>query len=457
MSQTKSLVLLAGAALSLGGAAVAEQNAAWSGANADEVRAVVAEMLSDAETRASLAASGATAGYDKGFFLGSADGNFRLQVGGQIQFRYVIDFRNNAPAGADDFIPGFQTRRTKLSFEGHVFDPNLFYKVQGNFARAGGGFGGGAMGLEEAYVGYKWDNGFSAQWGQFKLPLLREELVSSKYQLAVDRSFVNEIFNQDYSQGIQAAWESEYLRVQGAFSDGIGSRNTDLGANPADWALTGRLEWLWSGQWKQFKDFTSQRGSEFAGLLGAAVHYEGGPDTPTGAGAAVPPPANVRQRNLIYTADLSIEGDGWNVYGAFIGANSDNYPTGAPNFDDFGWVLQGGLYLTDDFELFARYDGVLPDSSRESGPAGVAGDRSGNDYASFVTGGFNWYLHGHGAKFTFDTIYGIDGANMNAFFNTTPGGSVSAPFQPVGTGVGYFGPNGGNSEWIFRMQFQLLF
>lgn len=452
MSQTKSMVMLAGAALSIGGAAVAEQTAAWSSANADEVRAIVAEMLSDAETRASLATTGATAGYDKGFFLGSADGNFRLNVSGQIQFRYVIDYRNNAPAGTDDFIPGFQTRRTKLIFEGHVFDPNLFYKVQGDFSRAGGGFGGGNFGLQDAYVGYKWDNGFSAQWGQFKMPFLREELVSSLYQLAVDRSFVNEVFNQDYSQGIQAQWEAEYLRVQGAFSDGIGSRNTDLGANPADWALTGRLEWLWSGQWKQFKDFTSQRGSEFAGLFGAAVHYQGNPDVTGGAAAGFP-----RNKNLLYTADLSIEGDGWNLYGAFIGANSDNDGVGAPNFDDFGWVLQGGVYLTDEIEFFARYDGILPDSSRESGAAGVVGDRSGNNYASFVTVGANWYVHGHGAKFTIDTIYGIDGVSDNAFLNPTPGGSVTAPYQAVGTGVGFFGPGGGNSEWIFRMQFQLLF
>lgn len=457
MTQTKSMLALAGAALSLTGTALAEQAGAWSSANADEIRTVVAEMLADAETRSSLQSGGATAGYDKGFFLASSDGNFRLNVGGMIQFRYIIDWRNNVPpiaqGGGDDFIPGFQTRRTRLNFDGHVFDPNLFYKIEGDFSRAGNTFGttpgalpgGGAFTLLNAYVGYKWDNGFSAQWGQFKLPLLREELVSSRYQLAVDRSFANEVFNQDYSQGIQGTWESEYLRVLAAFSDGIGSRNTDIGANPADWALTGRLEWLWSGEWKQFKDFTSPRGSAFAGLFGAAAHYEGSPDFP---GAP-------RNHSFLYTVDLSVEGDGWNVFGAFMGANQDNGAPGAANFDDAAFVVQGGLYVTDEFEVFGRYDGIIPDGSRINA-AGTA--RAGNDMSHVITGGFNYYLHGHAAKFTFDTVYLLSSATRNEFLSAPFAGStVTPPYQPVGMGVGFFGPGGGSSEWIFRMQFQLLF
>ena len=52
----------------------------------EEVKALVREVLSDADTRASLQNDGLTAGHanDK-FFLASQDGTFHLNIGGQIQ------------------------------------------------------------------------------------------------------------------------------------------------------------------------------------------------------------------------------------------------------------------------------------------------------------------------------------------------------------------------------------
>src|SRR5262249_51816541 len=147
--------------------------------------------------------------------------------------------------------------------------------IQGNFSRDGGTFG-----LEEAWVGYNFGNGVKLKMGQFKLPFLREELVSSKYQLAVDRSGTNEIFNQHYSQDIQLSYKAKNWRIMGAFSDGLASRNTDFnqggGGLPteADFAFTARAEFMFAGQWEDFEDFTSQPGQKFGALLGLAAHYE---------------------------------------------------------------------------------------------------------------------------------------------------------------------------------------
>ena len=52
----------------------------------DEIRGLVQDVLADADTRASLLQSGMTAGYDKGFVVGSADGNFLLKINGYTQF-----------------------------------------------------------------------------------------------------------------------------------------------------------------------------------------------------------------------------------------------------------------------------------------------------------------------------------------------------------------------------------
>lgn len=447
MSQTKSLVVLAGAALSLGGAAFAEQ-AAWSSANADEVRALVAEMMADAQTRSSLLQGGATAGHDGKFFLASSDGNFRLNVSGQIQFRYIATFLDDDAPGVDDFDQGFQTRRTKLAFSGHVFDPNLFYKVQGAFRRDGGaGAGGGDFQLEDAYVGYKWDNGWMARWGQFKLPFLREELVSSSKQLAVERSVVNEEYNQDYSQGIEAGWQGDWARFALAFSDGFASRNSDIGADPADYAFTGRVEFLLGGDWKQFEDFTSFRGSDFAWMIGVAGHYEKGPDIDGSSDPAQVIPGI--PWFALATADISVEGDGWNLFGAVIYQHFDNDQDGAASVDsdDFGFVAQGGVFLTEELELFGRYDHLLPDGDR-GGAVPVPG--STDDAFKTITAGVNYYMHGHAAKFTFDVAWYLDDTSSTAL------GAIGLGPGGLNSGTGLL-PSTEENQFSIRAQFQLLF
>ncbi|TVQ55126.1 MAG: hypothetical protein EA377_04050, partial [Phycisphaerales bacterium] len=54
---------------------------------ANEVRALVHDVLADADTRASLMQSGMTAGHDGRFFLASSDGNFRMNISGRTQLR----------------------------------------------------------------------------------------------------------------------------------------------------------------------------------------------------------------------------------------------------------------------------------------------------------------------------------------------------------------------------------
>ncbi|MEM9081968.1 MAG: hypothetical protein AAGB34_00110, partial [Planctomycetota bacterium] len=125
----KNLITTA-SALVLAGGAFAEGEGEWT--QRDEVRAIVAEMMADAETRSSLLANGGGAGWDDGFYIKSEDGNFKLKVGGWAQFRYVANFRDTALAGTsgDDTEHGFNATRTRINFKGHVIDPSLFYKLE---------------------------------------------------------------------------------------------------------------------------------------------------------------------------------------------------------------------------------------------------------------------------------------------------------------------------------------
>lgn len=432
MIRTMSLSLLAGTVLSFGATSVALADAT-SSANSDEIRALVADMLADAETRSSLLQSGGVAGHDGKFFLASPDGANRLNVSGQWQFRYTANFRDD-DAG-DDFEPGFSNRRTKLQFDGHVFN-DFYYRVVAAFERDGG-----AAVLEDAYIGYEFDNGLRLQAGQFKTPFLREELVSSSKQLAADRSYANELHNQGRSQGIQLTWASENWRVMGAFSDGFNSANTDFNGVEADWALTARFEFLGGGNWAQFEDFTSPRGSEgLAWMIGAAINWQGGAP---GSNDTIVDGSDPGMA-FSWTVDASLEGDGWNFFGAFIGRHTDSDFNGgaaamAASVDEFAFVLQGGIYVTEDIEPFIRWDALLPDD--------VAGGGS-DDMFNVFTIGANWYLHGHAAKFTFDLQWFIDEPADSNF------GSLGLP---ANTGIGYLGSGMEDSEFVLRAQFQLLF
>lgn len=433
MSQIKRFVVLAGAAISLGGvnAALAQEQ------NSDEVRAIVSEMLADAQNRSSLLAGG-SGGHDGNFFLADDAGNFRLNVSGQIQFRYILGFRDENNVD-DDFTTGFQTRRTKLAFSGHVINPNWTYKVEGAFDDDGGSFN-----LEDAYIGYNFGNGWRMKMGQFKLPFMREELVSSRYQLAVERSVVNELFNQDRSQGVELRYEQDAWRLMAAFSDGFGSDNSDYPntAGQADYALTGRLEWKFAGDWKDFEDFTSKPGQAFSGLFGAAIHWQQSPNTNNAA--------DVDLDYLTYTADLSLEGDSWNFFAAFVGSNAEARSNGTDNdFNDFGVVVQGGYRFAANTELFARWDGVFLDDDRNAP----------DDNVNFLTVGLNQYYAGHAAKATVDFVYCFNEATALAGFNPSNSGLGVQGFQNGGfpsSGLGLLG-DAEDGEIAVRFQFQLLF
>lgn len=432
MSRTSKMMVLAGTALSLGA-----MNALAQTANPDQDRAYAADVLADAQQRTSLLGV-ADAGHDgKGFMLSNADGSYTLYVGGQVQFRYTgnwTDDEGGSEDDSDDFAHGFETRRTKIWFKGNIINKDFTYNVVGAFDRGGNdsessGSGGG-FSLEQAWARYQWENGAWFKWGQFKLPFLREENVSSAHQLAADRSVTNEIFNQDYSQGLELGYSTDNFRITGNVSDGFGTdgfgtRNTTYTSGAeADYALTARAEWKWAGAWDQFNDFTSWRNSDRAGMLGGALHWQSGGETFA--------TADVDMWSI--TGDVSLEFNGWNLYGAVVWRNTE--PEGGTDADDWGWLVQGGVFFTDKTEGFARFDMVLPDDE-----SGVPDD----EYSTLTFGVNHYFLEkSHAAKFT---------ADVQWFFDAQ---SESSSLVPSIEGIGMRSTSE-DGQVTLRLQFQLLF
>jgi len=295
-----------------------------------------------------------------------------MNISGQLQFRYTLNFRDDEP-GVDDFEPGFTNPRTALRFDGHLYEPSLGYAVQGNFDRSTGDFR-----LEDAYVSYQFDNGIVLLAGQYRLPILWEDMLAEKYSLAVDQSVVNLIFGQGRSQAIAIHYQANDWRVWGAVSDGIRSANTDLLQDSADYGLTSRWEWKIAGDWAQFGQFSSPRGADFGAKLGAGVHWEQSPDRP---GVFV-------NDTLAFTSEIMLTGDGWNAFLSGIGLYTDVGGPAGNSFTDYGVVAQAGVFVTERIEPFARWDIVIPDS-----------ERAGDEDFQTLTFGANYYMHGQAAKF----------------------------------------------------------
>lgn len=421
MSQTRVLVLVAGAALSTGTVVFAQN------ANLDQDRAYAAELVADAGTRSSLLQGGAS-GYDGMFNISDGTGANRLNIGGTAQLRWTVSLRDDASnPDPEDFNIGFNTPTTRLRAWGNIWDKALSYKIQGDFGSDGGD--NGTFGLQEAWGKYTLDNGFAVRWGQFKLPLIRESLVDDEYQLAIDRSETSQVFDQNYSQGIEVAYTADAFRIFGAYSDGVATANTDFNSGAeADFALTARAEGKFMGaDWERFNDFTSWRSAADNGLLvGGAVHYQTGGDT--GGTAEVDA--------LVLTGDVQFEGQGWNVMGAIYWSNVDAAAAG--DSDTIGFVAQGGVFVHDQWEIFARANLASFD---DTGPVTSGG---ADDELFWATLGVNYYLspESHAAKFS---------AEISTAFNDTSGF-----FTADNTNNGFLGDSE-EGEIVLRWQMQVMF
>jgi len=324
-----------------------------------------------------------------------------LKVSVQIQARYQFNSRDDASTTLtspdDDVTTGFVIRRAKVGIEGKVTD-NIKGKVKFAFNRSTGV----AM-LEDANATWKINDDVSLKFGQFKPAVLREENMSSSKQLASDRSAANKTFNQDFSQGLELQFGGDQWRAKLGFNDGFGNENTPFNSSSeADYGISARAEFLvGDADWGAFKQFTSFRGVTSGGMIGAAVHFETMGDT----NPSFTPTTDM----TVGTLDFSWVDDGWN---AFVAGTWRNMDTGVLDSDDYAIVAQGGFFVSDQNEIFARWDAVFPDDNNAP---------SDEDFNS-ITVGWNHYMvpESHAAKFTLDVAFYLD-STTDSIVSTSDG------------------------------------
>lgn len=387
----------------------------------DEIQNLVQDVLANTDARSSLLGDGVTAGWNNGAFLTSADGNWKLKINAQLQSRWLY---NDARGQSSQH--GFEQRRTKLKFSGHIIDPTWTFKIVPTWNRDGGN-----SITEDAWIGKKIDNGSWFKFGQFKQNFLRENIVSSSKQLTVERSMINNGFTYGWSQGVEFGWKNDDIKLLAQYTDGPGQSNTQaLGTTTNAWVARAEFH-FGEASWNDFSYLTSKAGGKDGFMLGIAYeNYERDNGTTFEYGNAN------GNKNSGWTIDASWRGDGWNVFGYVV--NTTATAAGVDQ-DSSGWLIQGGFLVNDNVELFAQCQ-----------EGKVDGQNMDMDVLRF---GFNYWpaAGNNNIKWTGDIGWSgktlVDGAG---------GGISSADW--ISSGNGWRADNANEiDQLLIRTQLQLLF
>ncbi len=389
---------------------------------ADQVRNLVHDVLADADMRSSLQGNNVTAGYDKGPFLASADGNWKLKISGHLQARWLY---NDANGQASE--RGFEQRRTQVKFSGHVLDPTWTYKISTTWSRNGG------SNTEDAWISKKFDDGGWFKFGQFKQNFLRENIVSSSKQLGVERSMLNNAFTCGWSQGIELGWKDDDMKLLVQYTDGPNRSNRQALDPPTD-GWVARAEFRFGdASMKDFAYLTSKSGAKDGVLVG--ISYE---TYKTDTGTFEYGNANADESHG-FSIDASWRGDGWNVFAYLVDTTGKDTTSGIEQ-DSSGWLLQGGFLVTDNLELFAKY--------QEGEVSGEAMDMDA------ISVGFNYWPVAGSNNIKWTTDIGVAGTTIT----NGAGGTGIASADWVSSGSGWRTDNAGeNDQMLLRTQLQLLF
>jgi hypothetical protein len=308
-----------------------EQGEEWLGEQrAGQIRDIVRDVLADSDQRASLRDGGMTAGWNDGFFLASADGRFRLNVGGFLQTRFIWsairqgNYNGAFGQGNQQFVLdrkgnryGFDVPELQLWADGHVFSRDFQYMVKARFFQevttninkgtnaqsqstaVPGAADYSDFELMDAWIRVNLDDNWSVRAGQYRSPFSRGFLVLEQYQMSASRSVVDFHYALGYVQGIEGEFMSDETRVRASINNGqqdqllgdinqstgaggfviyptgtFGGQNSPFWVQNSQFAATARWDWKPAGSWDQFRSYTSPTGETFGFLTGLGLHYQ---------------------------------------------------------------------------------------------------------------------------------------------------------------------------------------
>jgi phosphate-selective porin OprO/OprP len=181
-----------------------------------------AQITSDAASQQPAAPAPVQAGFHDGFFIESADGNTRLNIGmlEQTDGRFFVD-------ESQPLTSTFLIRKARPTFTGRIlkyFD----FKIMPDF-------GNGTAVLQDAYVDIRFSPKFRVRSGKDKMPVGYEWMIGDAYVLFPERSFVTDLVpNRDVGVQVQGDLFGDRISYAGGVVNGVPdgtSSTTDVDTN----------------------------------------------------------------------------------------------------------------------------------------------------------------------------------------------------------------------------------
>ena len=419
---------------------------------------------------------------------------FALRVTTRVQFR--LTYQNEVANGNDgtngrDFV-NFRIRRAKTAFSGYIFQKEFQYKLTVAWTA------GGADHIEDANFRWAFHQYMNITAGQAKTPFNWEELSSSGSMQFVDRSYVNEVWNQDFAKGItidgkvgeDTPWLKYWVGIyNGVLRDDDDYRNADQAVNAevfndgivdGEMMLNLRLETHPLGNVAYgMNDMRSE--DEFDKIVfavGLGVNWMMAGFDSTAAGVrgdtVATPTASGRFRTNQDTWAITLDGHfrwmGLSVDVAYFWRHTEFHNRGRNRFDPSGQAGVGNLndsaftfevayfILPQQFNVGIRFNMLnAEDFWQGGGPTGAPRAFGLRPDVTELGLSVNYYIHGDNLKLTFDILMVSQqlpvavGDGLDGVYNAPPSRGAFG-----GSSVGSDSADH-NDLWIVRLQLQWIF
>ncbi|MEZ5992118.1 MAG: porin [Planctomycetota bacterium] len=425
-------------------------------------------------------------------FKWESDG-FSLRMQNYVQFRMTVqeEVGQSGPGGTNgrDFI-NFNVARGKTDFRGYIFERAFGYRVRLNWTRPA------AQILEVAHFRWAFMQYVNVNAGQVPLAWSWEEQVDATELQFQERSYVNEVFNQDYAKGVwvDGHWGDDvpWIKYWGGVYNGVLAANDDFrnkdGAVTSDafsdvidqeLMLNARVETHPFGL--VLKTLGDRRPEEehaelllafgagfnllFSGVNNADLRLDSGA-TATGSGRS-----RVRQETYAVTIDGHMRWYGISVDAAFYWRHTDFHnrginsaPTshrrGIGDLDDLGWSFEASYYIhLIDLSVGARVSAVDADEFWGRDAALTQTDRQQRairpdamEYAFTAS----YLFQGERLKFSLDIVY----VDQQLAYSYKGAQYLSGVYNAPLTRNGQVGQSRANADhdvlWIVRLQVQWI-
>ncbi|MBE7444148.1 MAG: porin [Planctomycetia bacterium] len=348
-------------------------------AKEEDIKQVVDDYLSTDEARKKmgLGLSYVTAEYtpdDEKYALGlkSADGNFSLNTGARMQFRYTFE-DNDEDFGEVD-TQDVTIRRARVYFGGNIYSKMVHYYVEADFDNF-------TAGMRDFYVYFTPLEDLNAKIGYFKVPFNRQRMASSAKLLLQDRSIASEEFDQDrdYGADIYGKPFEGYMEYHAALFQGAGEKNikgnTD---NTLMYVLNVRYNPF--GKYDYYDETDVKYSDKLKATVGASVVFN--------AKDGDKKLENTDTIDGVVDLGVKYRGLSWNneYY-----VRTEDPEDGGDSIDSDGFFTQAGYFvIPKKLEVAARYSMLDPNTDVS------------DDLQREYTGGINYYFRAHRSKIQAD-------------------------------------------------------